>query len=694
MKKILKYGLFPVLTFVFLFVTTVLLLPVLINVQKYTPVIEEKLSLMSGRSVTLGHDLGVSFFPWLGVSVSDVILGNPKGFRSDYLVKFESFEARIKLLPLLKGEIQISRFVISGLDLNLEKGDDGRDNWDIARSIFPKGRDGKSSRFTLVQDISVGLFAVTDGAVQLTDGAGNVLHSLDNLMVLLHDLNLRKNVILEGEGVIDGNMFAVEGKIGSIEDIAGKLPGVRVDLVFDLLEDVEMEVEGVIRHVLDDPQFDLEVTMPSFSLRSMDDFLFNVPPKSSPILANITDIRLEARVQGTVVKGVVDKGKVSFNDTNVGFDFAYDSKETSPLYLFCDVDSIDLDRYFPANVEPRVDLEEKASSISKNGQTATESKDPTFVSALHIGEVSIGGLHFQNIETQAQYVNGMYSFDYMTFDGYGGLVESELTIDASQEGGATYISLQVGKIRAKPLLQDILGVKGISGDGTADFELEFTGTDRNEMLQSLNGKGHFRLLNGEIAGKDVMRVLNTTSVTPPISDGKDPQLVAKFSDITGDFSIQSGVIDSRDVQLITATGRRQMSGTVDLNSSDFALQILPDDNINSDEESVDNISTLPFTIRGNTRDSGKLQIESYELIADTLSLPDDLYVQSLVDEKIPSPVDDDVKDLVGQALVDPAIVARRFRLQPEQIGKKNMKIVLPLGSGKIHINSLVEETDF
>jgi AsmA protein len=131
MKSFFKYGVVSLVTVVFLLIVTVLVLPVLINVQRFVPQVEKKISEVTGRSVSIGPDAGLSFFPWLSVSFSDIKLGNPQGFLSDIFLRMDSFEARIKLLPLLKKEVQISRLAIDGLEINLETREDGKVNWDF-----------------------------------------------------------------------------------------------------------------------------------------------------------------------------------------------------------------------------------------------------------------------------------------------------------------------------------------------------------------------------------------------------------------------------------------------------------------------------------------------------------------------------------------------------------------------------------
>ena len=150
MKRFIKYGVVPVVTFLFLLIATIIVLPVVINVQKYIPEIEEQLSAVTGRPIAIGSNLGLSFFPSLSISFSDLTIDNPQGYLSDRFIKIESFEAKIKLLPLLKKEVKISRFIIGGLEVNLEKSSDGKVNWDFSNEDGA-GKSGAVSSFGMAE---------------------------------------------------------------------------------------------------------------------------------------------------------------------------------------------------------------------------------------------------------------------------------------------------------------------------------------------------------------------------------------------------------------------------------------------------------------------------------------------------------------------------------------------------------------
>jgi hypothetical protein len=162
----------------------------------------------------------------------------------------------------------------------------------------------------------------------------------------------------------------------------------------------------------------------------------------------------------------------------------------------------------------------------------------------------------------------------------------------------------------------------------------------------------------------------------------------EYSEISSAFTVKDGVFTFQDTTLLTPSGRMLGSGSGDLVTDEINLKMKP---------SIVNVD------RG--LDISKNDAQSLMLVAVTGTFSSPVFVvgkknpfvenaQKLVDEKIPSPVDDDVKGLVGKALIDPEIVARRFGLQQVEIKCRKSKKVFPVGNGKIKIGQLLEEDVF
>ena len=80
---------------IILLVAAIILVPMFVDVQQYKPEIEKKVSQAMGRPFKLGGDLHVSVFPWIGVSLSDLHLGNPPGYKEQDFVNIRSFEVHL-----------------------------------------------------------------------------------------------------------------------------------------------------------------------------------------------------------------------------------------------------------------------------------------------------------------------------------------------------------------------------------------------------------------------------------------------------------------------------------------------------------------------------------------------------------------------------------------------------------------------
>jgi hypothetical protein len=244
----------------------------LIDVQRFQPEIEKKLSDLTGRSIKIGSNLGLSFVPTLNISFSDFKMGNPEGYLSDYFLKIDSFEARIKILSLLKKEIEFNRFIISGLEVNLEKRTDGRGNWNFSQqqgdesiisiSSFPR------PGWSFSKKLSIGLFAVTDGTAILIDRMHNSHHRVDDLMLLLHNFTFNNSVEGEVKASIKGKSLAAEGKVGPFieKNEQGIVP---FDLLVSFFDTFTGQVKGEFVNLAENQLYAFEIKVNPSSAKDL-----------------------------------------------------------------------------------------------------------------------------------------------------------------------------------------------------------------------------------------------------------------------------------------------------------------------------------------------------------------------------------------------------------------------------------------
>ncbi|MFO7971868.1 MAG: AsmA family protein [Desulfobacterales bacterium] len=143
MKNVLKWGIILIASLVVIIIAAMLIIPRVVDVQKYKPELEKKIARASGRPFSVSDDIRLSVFPWAGISFSDLQLGNVKGFKEKDFLRIKSFEARIKLLPLLFKTVQVKKFILTEPRMFLIKNKAVRVNWELPKKPTQPKKDEK-----------------------------------------------------------------------------------------------------------------------------------------------------------------------------------------------------------------------------------------------------------------------------------------------------------------------------------------------------------------------------------------------------------------------------------------------------------------------------------------------------------------------------------------------------------------------
>ena len=130
MKRILKwiFGIAGVL--VGLIMVSMVAATLLINPNDYKGEIASQVKQQTGRELKIEGDISLSFFPWLGLELGRMELGNARGFGPEPFARIDTADAKVKILPLLSARVEMATIVLHGLELNLNRRADGTTNWD------------------------------------------------------------------------------------------------------------------------------------------------------------------------------------------------------------------------------------------------------------------------------------------------------------------------------------------------------------------------------------------------------------------------------------------------------------------------------------------------------------------------------------------------------------------------------------
>ncbi|MEX0615356.1 MAG: AsmA family protein [Methylophaga sp.] len=175
-------------------------IPFVVDPNDYKDEIATQVEKATGRQLSIQGDIGLSVFPWVALELGQLSLSNASGFKADSFAQVNSAQIRIKLLPLLKKELEMDTIVLDGLVLNLETAKDGHTNWqDLTKADAETEADIKEAAPASAKDAPPALAAISIAGVRLSNA--NILWSNaktgENYQ--LRNLNLDTDPLVPGE---------------------------------------------------------------------------------------------------------------------------------------------------------------------------------------------------------------------------------------------------------------------------------------------------------------------------------------------------------------------------------------------------------------------------------------------------------------------------------------------------------------
>ncbi len=579
MGKLIKYFLLFVGGLFVLGLIAVFVVPKFIDVQKYKPVLIEKIAAATGRPVSLGGDLHVSVFPWVGVSFSDFRLGNPEGFEGKDFIVMNSFEVHVKVMPLLKKEILIDSFVIDGPELYLERDKDGRANWEGLGRGGEKSVAQKESTPKAEQDgfglksIVVGEFSIINGTVRLVDKQQGTKNDISALNLQLKDVNLERPIELICSALVDGKAVGVNGQLGPLgpQPGQGTLP---LDITFTALEQIEARIKGKLENPATDLSYAFTLDVAKFSPRKVFEGLGMEFPISTNDPKAIEAVELSMMLQGGVKSVAVTDGKIVLDNSNV--DFSVNAKSFSPLQLAFDgsLDSIDLDRYLPPGQEQAT-----GPSAASKGEPQKTDYEPLRKLALDakfsVGELRVKGGNVQKMVAHLTANKGIIKIEPFSMDLYGGNVSSIATVNVQSKAPASSVNVKVKNVQVGPLLKDFAKKDVLDGTLVSTIALSTKGDTPEAIKRTLNGKGELLFTDGAIIGVDLAGMVRNAKASFGLGERTVEKPRTDFAELRAPFTLKNGLFNTPGTALQSPLMRVNVEGTANLVNEALDMKVNP-----------------------------------------------------------------------------------------------------------------------
>lgn len=453
MSRFLKWTILVAGSLAAALLLAVVLLPSMIEVERYRPLIETEASRALGRPVRLEGTLDLSVFPWLGVRAGGLRVENPEGFSEPLLLSVDEAEIRVAALPLLRRAVEVSRFVLRAPRIVLERTAEGRANWEGIGPEPPAGDGGTAGKTTpsapgtaaepttesggpAIPDLAVEELAIAGGRLLWIDAAAGERREVSGLNLRVEHLSLDRPVALDVSARLDGRPVRLAGEIGPV----GPSPGtgtLPLSLTVSALDEFEAEISGSVTDPATDPAADLSLRISPFSPRKIVEIL------GLPFAPNTADpdalesVGLSVRFAGGPEAFSLSDGELTLDQSRATFSGELRSLSPLDLAAAATVDALDATRYLPP---PAADGAATKSVSSKAGKAGKADGGGFDLSLLERATLDIA------VETGRLVLPGKVSLSdaALKFSGKSG--RFDLNLSARRDGLPLALSGTIGPV--------------------------------------------------------------------------------------------------------------------------------------------------------------------------------------------------------------------------------------------------------
>lgn len=624
MRELIKF----LMSVVLLIVVVAIALPMVIDPNDYRDDIQAAVKEQTGRDLLIKGDLSLSVFPWVGLGISNVSLSNSEGFSAEFFAEIEEANIKIKLLPLLSQQVEVSTVVLKGMRINLAKDKTGRSNWDDM--VQPSDKEAKPAASDANNEASGAAAAIAIGGLQIVDA--NIIwdDASKGEKYSLIDFDLTTDALSLGKPMGINLAFTV--------DSSKPKATVRLKLNGDLLINTELN------------KFDLQgLTMA-------------IDAAGEPVPGGAMRIDIASHL----IADLSGDGSLTLNPLSIKFDDSMLSGSAAvnhfskPAIRFdLAVDTINVDRYLPT---PAPEAEQgKATKVAVPVPAAAALIPVQTIRDLNIdGEFKVASLVINGLKAQGASIsilakNGVLTSKQGIEAFYNGSYSGTTIIDARQNTPKITVKENASGVDIEPLLIDLLGESPIAGTANITADITTRGQTVPAFKKALNGTASFSFNDGAVTGIDVgalmkqaQAVLNGDLSAAFIKGaGKTP-----FSEMSGTAQITNGLVSNQDLLVETPLVNVKGSGTANLVSEgiDYQLTLQRTKASSAEEIASDDVKNLliPVNVTGSFSEP-KVALDVKGMVMETQKAKIDEKKEELK-EKLREKINDKLKGRAGDLL--------------------------------------------
>jgi len=613
MKKVLKITGIVIGVVILVLILLAAALPFLINPNHYKDQIAKAVKDKTGRELSIEGDIKLSIFPWLGVQIGPMELSNAPGFSGAPFAAINESDVHVRFWPLLHGTVEVGEVKLDGLNLDLQRNAEGRNNWQdinekLARGSSAASSNGGSSGATR---LSVAGVSVSNSQVRWTDAQKHQQYTISDFTLKLGTFApaepvslttgfdfVATNPAIQGHADFDGTLVAdLDHKIYSADDAKLELqakgdaiPGgdtqaqlrwkhlaANLDSGSVALNGLDLGAYGLTLHleaqgkdIQKEPSFAGSVKLDPFSPRDVLKALGHAD------LLDTRDAgafkRAAAAFGFSATASSVSASDVDFtlDDTHLTGKAAVKDFKTQALSFDLDVDKLDADRYLPPPQPGTPDKPREETDVNKVGLPLRTLRSLNLDGHLHVGEFGLMNTKTTDFDMAVTAHDGLVHISPLSAALYSGSLAGDMQVDARTANGDQPIvseTLNLKGVQVGPLLKDFAKVDKLSGTLELGTSTRAQGRIVGELRHTLGGRVSFAVKNGALEGINVWDSIARAYAAlkgQPAPPPAPPR--TEFADLHGTGTITRGVLVNKDLtallpfMAVTGAGKLDLVG--------------------------------------------------------------------------------------------------------------------------------------
>ena len=614
MSRILKIVGIAVGAVVVLLVAALVAIGYLVDPNDYKDDITRAVANATGRDVTIEGELELELFPTVRIAVGAAQIGNAEGFGDEPFARIENAGLAVALLPLLSRQIEIEQARLEGLELNLARNAQGRNNWQdlggggAAGAESPAEGDAPSGGGADL-DLGVGSIEVVDARVTWTDAANGSRWVLDDLSLRAADLGLQERFPLGIEFGLTGAdvQVAVEAEMQatiSLADNAYRLDALDVEIAGSGPSWPGGEGEALVSFETLAANLDaetveltgLELQLAGLTMRGSlsGQRLFTdlslsgaveIPPFNPRDVLDTFGVALETADAG-VLRTASAKANLLYSSTQLGLrdmTLALDDSELTgrsglendTLRYNLAVNEINVDRYLPPAAEGEEPRAEDEGSLDEVDLPLDVLRNLAAQGDFRLNRGQFSGLTLTNAAFALTANNGRVELTHRA-ELYGGTLTGNIEAVIQDDAARVTLMPQLDNVDLGPLGQDLLGSEDVTGTGDVRLGLIATGSNLGEMRRGLDGDVAFTVTDGALYGIDLWYELLRARAridNNPVPERPDGPRRTEFSSLSASGVVEDALLVNRDLNATLPFMSIDGEGTVNLITDEIAFDL-------------------------------------------------------------------------------------------------------------------------